>query len=389
MVTGLAILAFCTPKDTSLIIWTQEDAAEGAYQFVQALAEEFSAQRSNLTVTVVSKETASLPEEFQNASRTGEAPDLLWTVNDHVGPLAVAKRIQPVDDVVDVEKYVDSVVWRGETWAVPISSGNHLMLLYNKSILPAPPQTTDELITIGSALTTDDRYGLVWNQVEPFWLMPWLGGFGGRVFAADGVTPTLDTPEMVATLQFLSDIQNLHAITPQGINYTAADTLFREGRAAMIINGDWALQEYQNLLGDDLGVASIPQVTSTGKLPAPYTSGSYFVIPVAVGGRQLKRVADFIGYATNYDNQIRLITEIARLPALREALTDPVIVDDPLLAGSSSQVAQGTPMPSVIEMRCNWAAMKPELIAVLTEAKSAAEAARSMQTATEACISNL
>ena len=305
------------------------------------------------------------------------------------GPFVVAGLIQPVDGLVDLSRYVDSVVQDGQTWAVPISNGNHLMLLYNKSLIGAPPETTDELITVGKQLTGGDRYGIVWNQAEPFWLIPWLGGFGGEVFAEDGLTPNLNTPPMVATLQFLSDLKNVHGITPQEVDYAGADSLFKDGQAAMIVNGDWALSEYVGILGDDLGIAPLPKVTSTGLFPAPYTSGKYFMIPVDVEGQKRDTIVEFIEYVTNYDNQIRLVTELTRLPALREALDDPLVTGDPILEGSSLQIAHGTPMPSVLEMRCNWDAMKPELISVLTSTKNASDAARDMQASAESCVANL
>ncbi|MDI6638155.1 MAG: hypothetical protein QME82_04510 [Bacillota bacterium] len=43
-----------------------------------------------------------------------------------------------------------------------------------------------------------DQYGLVYNLNEPFWLAPWLGGFGGRPL--DGTKPTLDSQAMIAAL---------------------------------------------------------------------------------------------------------------------------------------------------------------------------------------------
>jgi len=41
------------------------------------------------------------------------------------------------------------------------------------------------------------------------------------------------------------------------------DTLFKEGKAAMIVNGDWSLSDYQGVLGNNLGVAAIPTISST------------------------------------------------------------------------------------------------------------------------------
>jgi arabinogalactan oligomer/maltooligosaccharide transport system substrate-binding protein len=263
------------------------------------------------------------------------------------------------------------------------------MLLYNKALLETPPADTDELLAIGPGLTTGDQYALVYNQTEPFWLVPWLGGFGGAVFAEDGTTPTLDTQAMIDTLQFLYDIKYTTPIIPAESDYNGADTLFKEGKAAMIINGDWSLGDYQALLGDNLGVARIPMVSATGEWPAPYTSGVYFMLPEGLEGAKLQAVTGFINFVTNPANQALQIAKLNRLPALKAALDDPLISSNPVLQGSADQMVVGTPMPTVSEMRCNWDAMKPEMQAVLADTESPEDAAAAMQSAAETCIESL
>ena len=237
MLIAVFLLAACqpaaapaaTPEPTveepvSLVFWTKEGEADGGFQYVQALTDAFTAENPLITFELVNKDVETLREDFQTSSLAGSPPDLLWTVNDHAGPFVAADLIQPVDSLFDMSKFVPSVVMDGKTWGVPISSGNHLMLIYNKDLVPTPPVNTDELISMGEALTTGDQYGLVYNQTEPFWLVPWLGGFGGSVFAADGVTPTLNTPEMVKTLQWLYDIKYTTPIVPVESDYDTADT---------------------------------------------------------------------------------------------------------------------------------------------------------------------
>lgn len=305
-----------------------------------------------------------------------------------LAPLPQLTLIQPVDGLFDMSLYVPSVVMDGKTWGVPISSGNHLMLIYNKDLVPTAPKNTDELLAMGQELTTGDQYGLVFNQTEPFWMVPWLGGFGGSVFAEDGVTPTLNTPEMVSTLQWLYDIKYTTPIVPTESDYDTSDTLFKEGKAAMIINGDWSLGGYQEALGDKLGVAPIPEIVGAG-WPAPYTSGTYFMLPKDLAGEKLDMVVKFIEFATNEANETRQLDELKRLPALKSVLSSEKIANDPILAGSAEQMSYGTPMPSSLEMRCNWDAMKPELQAVLSDTKAPEQAAQDMQAAAEACVKTL
>ncbi|MCB9078113.1 MAG: extracellular solute-binding protein [Anaerolineaceae bacterium] len=380
-------------EGVTITMWTKEGEADNSLQFVKSLADEFAKANPNIKIEVVKKkDVEELREDFQTSALAGSSPDLLWTVNDHAGPFTVAELIQPVDDLFDLAKFVpgavEAVKLDGQTWGVPISTGNHLMLYYNKDLMPEPPANTDELIAKGQEVS-GDATPLVFNQTEAFWLVPWLGGFGGQVFAEDGVTPTLDTPAMVDTLNFLHQIKFTDKIIPPESDYDTADTLFKEGKAAMIINGDWTLSAYVDTLGDKLGVARIPQVSATGEWPKPYTAGTYFMIPAAVEGAKLDAVKAFIDYVTSKDTQLQQVAELKRLPSLQEALDDPSISNDPQLAGVIDQLQVGTGMPAVLEMRCNWDAMKPEMQAVLADQKSAEDAAKAMQEAAVNCIKTL
>jgi arabinogalactan oligomer/maltooligosaccharide transport system substrate-binding protein len=385
-----------TTENVTINLWTKEGETDGGLQYVTSLTDAYTAAHPNVTFVVVNKEVETLREDFQTASLAGAAPELLWTVSDHLGPFTAAGLIQPVDKLVDLKKYVSSAVDAvkspdGQTWGVPLANGNHLMLLFNKSLMPVAPKNTDELISMGKAFQAANagKYALVFNQTEPFFFIPWLGGFNGKVFAADGVTPTLNTPEMTAALQFIYDLKFTEKIIPPESDYDGADTMFKEGTAAMIINGDWSLGGYKEALGDNLGVAPIPQVSATGTYPAPLTSGVFFMIPEGLEGAKLDAVVDFINFATNKENQLAMVSKLSRLPALTEALTDKLITDDPILSGSAAQMSYGLPMPTVIEMRCVWDSWKPEMQAVFADTESPADAAAKSQSAAESCIAAL
>ena len=393
LVVGAA-MAFATgeqePREpgTFFTIWTQEGEADGALQLVEAMAEEFMAANPGISIEVLNKETEALREDFQIASLAGEAPELLWTINDQAGPFVASNIIQPVDGFFNQADFVEAVIIDGQTWAIPISTGNHLMLFYNRDLVSAAPETTDELITVAQGLTdaSADQWGIVYNTVEPFWLAPWIGGFDGQVFAEDGVTPTLDTPEMIAALQFLADLKFEHAVMPSEVDYAVAEALFLEGQAAMIINGDWVIGNYVDRLGDNLGIARIPRVSTTGEWPRPFTSGKYFMVSSSVEGPTLDLVQSFIEYVISEEQQARLAEELTRLPARLSVLESEAVVNDPVFAASANQAAVGTPSPSVFEMRFVWDAMRPEMNAVIAGSKTPAEAAADMQAAAVSAI---
>ena len=113
------------------------------------------------------------------------------------------------------------------------------------------------------------------------------------------------------------------------------------------------------------------------------------MVPKEVSGAKLDVVKAFVNFVTNEENQVQMVRSLNRLPALKVALDETIVKNDPFLKGSADQMVVGTPMPTVLEMRCNWDSMKPEMQAVLNDTKSPADAAAAMQRAAEACVKTL
>jgi arabinogalactan oligomer/maltooligosaccharide transport system substrate-binding protein len=374
-----------------LVMWSQDQT--NIEDTVMSMFQAWAATNApGSTLTITHYETEDLRTNFQTAALAGTGPDFMWTVNDHAGPFTAAGLIQPVDDLVDlsvfVEPAVKAVELNGQHWGIPVENGNHLMLLYNKSLIQTPPTTTDELVSMAQGFTGDVQ-GFAYNENEPFWLAPWWGGYGGSVFAADGVTPTLNTDAMISAFTLVQNFKFQDKILPAECDYNCADTLFKQGQVAMIINGDWSLGDYTTALGDNLGVARIPDITGAGT-PAPYTSGKFFMLPLGLEGDKKDAVLSFIKYMTeDVQNQIEINVQFSRLPALTAALSDPSIANDPILAGSADQMKVGVPMPVVPQMRCVWDSIRPNLEGVMGNSETPADAAAAAQTAADTCVADL
>jgi arabinogalactan oligomer / maltooligosaccharide transport system substrate-binding protein len=179
-------------------------------------------------------------------------------------------------------------------------------------------------------------------------------------------------------------------VMPAECAYDCASALFTDGAAAMIVNGDWELGNYADLLGDDLGVGPLPTVSETGEDPAPYTAGSFYMVPTATEGDALTVVLDFMAWSTNTENQVTMVEELRRLPANAEALADPIVTDDPLLAGASEAVLKGIPQPTNVEMRCVFDAMNTAIRDVLGAGNDDfAAVTAAMQDAADNCVATL
>jgi arabinogalactan oligomer/maltooligosaccharide transport system substrate-binding protein len=379
--------------DFNLTLWTKEGEADGSYQFVKKMADAYTALHPNVVFEVVNKDVEALREDFQTASLAGDAPEILWTVADHVGPFTAADLILPLDDMVDKASYVPAaaeiVTADGKLWGAPTSFGNQLMLLWDKTQLgDTPPADSDAWVAKAKELTTGGNYGIVFNQTESFWLVPFLGGFNGSVFAEDGVTPTLDTDAMKSALQFMYDLKYTDKVMPAEADYNVADGLFKDGKAASIINGDWTLGAYSEALGDKLGVAPLPKMTG-GDWPKPYIAGTFLMASKAVGDdADLKTVvSDFMTFTTNTENQVDMVATLKRLPGNAAAIADVIVTNDPLLAGAADAATKGIPQPTNLEMRCIFDSMTAGVRDMFTGNSDIAGIATTMQTSAETCIS--
>jgi arabinogalactan oligomer/maltooligosaccharide transport system substrate-binding protein len=389
---SLAMLAGATTPvaaQTDIVLWTTEEA--GPLEFVEGLAAAYEEANPDVSITTIFHAPESMVNDVLTAAIGGQAPDLLWTQADHVGPLAAAGQIVPLDGLVDTSIYepaaVEVTTVDGQVWGVPNSFGNALMLYYNKDIVGEAPVNTDELVEVAVANTEGEQFGLVYDQTQSFWLTPWLGGFGASVFDDEG-NPSLDSEEMVNALTFLQDLKWEHGVMPIDADYDVANALFVGGDAAMIINGDWELGNYAGTFGESLGIAPIPEVVG-GDWPAPWLSGKYLMLPSAVADDEEKAavVADLVEFINNTENQVAMAVELARIPGNAEAIADPVVQDDPFIAGVAAASANGTGQPVNLEMNCAWDAMTNGLVTLYASADAdPADVAASMQSALENAV---
>lgn len=388
-------------EKVKIVYWEQE--GDEVDVFLDEVVNTFMENNPNIAVERVHYGNEELRDQFQTAGLAGAAPELARVPNDFAGPFSSLQLILPINEVFD-QAFLDTLSplaiqasrVAGVDWGVPDNYGNHLMLLYNKDLVAEPPKTTDELIAVAKELTKDedgdgepDQWGFAYNLNEPFWLAPWIGGFGGWPLDEND-QPDLGSEAVVKALQFVHDLKWEHKIVPVECDYNCADTLFKEGKAAMIINGDWSLGGYVDVLGDKLGVAPIPEIPGYG-WPSPMTSGKYWMVSKHVKDdpTRLEAASKFVQFMASKEVQKQWLDRFKRLPSNKELQNDPAITADPILAGSMAQLQKGRGMPAAPEMRCAWDAMRPNLEAVMADTATPEEAAAKMQEEATRCVQEM
>lgn len=393
----LAALAACSrpvaDNSKTIVVWEQEDAQVAPY--IDSVFEAFRKLPGNEGIEIVRThyQTEDLRQQFQAASLAGVPPDLLLGPSDTAGLYAVSGFIVPLEGMFDFSKFngpvVEAISLDGHIWGVPVSNGNHLMMFYNKKFIKAAPKTTDELFAFcaGDAKKYKLDRCIAFDMGEPFWLMPWLGAFGG--WPMEGKKPMLDTPEMRATLEFYLDLKYEKKYVPMECDYNCMDSLFKENKAAFIINGDWAISGYQKHFGKDFGLAVIPKLSKTGRWPSPMVSGKYFTVSSGLTAEKLALVKRLLEFYTSRENQVKQYQALTRLPALKEAGAAKEITSDEVSRISLDQILKGRPMPMATEMRAVWDSARNYMGLATTKKLSIDDAVKRMQENTDKKIEEM
>jgi arabinogalactan oligomer/maltooligosaccharide transport system permease protein len=356
---------------------------------LQRQLDRFMKLHPEVRVEQLFKETEELRSGFIIAALAGQGPEIVYGPSDQVGPFEIMKIILPLEDVFDKEWLAQydprALAWyKGHLYQVADKLGNHLTLVYNKKLVPVPPTTDVELVAIGKSLTVDlngdgkpDRYGLAWNYTEPFFFIPFMTGFGGWIMDDQGV-PTLNSRGTIDGLEFVKQLRDVHHIIPNEADYNVADILFKDGNAAMIINGDWSWAGYKNA-GLDIGVAPLPRITSTGLWCQPMVSPKGFSINANISEEKRRWVIELIRFLMSPENQLESAKELFTMPTHQAVQKGPFVQGNEILRNSALQIERGRTMPVVPEVRAIWDAMRPGYQAVLAGRVSAEQAAQEMQ----------
>ncbi|RMG69202.1 MAG: extracellular solute-binding protein [Calditrichaeota bacterium] len=379
------------------IVWSQLRPVERAK--LQEKLNEFGRRYPRYQFKELFYETEQLRTNYIIAALAGKGPQVVHCPSDNVGPFSDLKVVRPLEDLFS-QAFLDSFLtdpfpantwFHGHLYQIADRIGNHLCLVYNKKYLQTPPKTMSELIAWGRKFARDEdgdgwpeRYALVWNYIEPYFVIPFIGGFGGWIVDEKG-NPTLDTPAVVQAAQFIYDLAHKERIIPREADYETANALFKDGRAAMIINGPWSWSTYTEA-GIDIGLARIPRIDQTGLWPTPMVSPLGYMINVNLKGEELRIAVELVRFLTSDKVELEFARAFNLIPSRKVALQDSVLRSSELWRASYDQLLVGRPMPVFTELRWIWDAMRPAYQGIFSGRYTPAEAARKMQALAEKLI---
>jgi maltose-binding protein MalE len=398
LVSGILLFLNCSgKKDNELVVWTPL-LPEGR-AVLRELFSEFEKQNPGFKITEVYYENEELRTNYTIAAMGGSGPDLIYGPSDQIGTYEIMETLLPLEGYFtekDLNEFVPEglIYFKGHLYQIANRLGNHLCLIYNKKLIKHPPESFSELLKMGKSLTIDenqdgliDQYALAWNYIEPYFLIPFLTSYGGDILDSTA-KPTLNTRAMIAAFKFVDSLRNYYKIIPRECDYNLAESLFKQGKSAMIINGPWAFLGYVKA-GIDFGITRIPFNDRTGKWPEPYYSAWGFSVNVNLKGKRLENTLKLLKFLLKKESQFTFAKKLRIIPALKSLQQNDELMNDPLIKQSLYQFQVARSIPIVPEVRAVWDALRPFYQGVLNGTLTPEEAAEKAQKEAEKKIREL
>ncbi|MCK2219146.1 extracellular solute-binding protein [Actinomadura sp. ATCC 31491] len=325
-------------KITGEVTWWDTTRPDSEGPAFQALIKEFETAYPGIKVKYVNVPSDQAQNQFQTAAQAGSgAPDVIRSEVAWTSQFASLGYLQPLDGTRAVDKPDDflpgplsSTKYNGKTYAVPQVTDT-LALIYNKRLLKEagheePPKTVAELKqTALDVKAKTGAAGLALN-VDSYFLLPFMYGEGGDLLDVQNKKIVVDSPANVKAMQTVADLISSGAAPKPATtdSYANAMTALKDGKAAMIYNGPWALSEiYQGKEFKDkqnLGIAPVP----AGSVKAAAPTGGWN-LAIYAGSRNIPAAYEFVRFMTTQKAQADIAKKISLLPTRASAYSDPAV----------------------------------------------------------------
>lgn len=349
---AIALAGCPSGGDDALIVWHAWGGAE--LQALQQLIADFKrdypkehggAKAPDVMALQVPYD--QLKNKFLRSAAANGGPDVLIGDADWSGKFSTSGLLREMHEVLSPQELarfvpatLSSLDLGGKLYAVP-ESREVAALYYNKALLPKPPATLEELFAEApkaaqrASAGGAESYGLVYNAVF-YYTMGYFFGFGGRLF--DGEQVALNSPGGVEALELVGRFAKAPGCLASH-EYSKGDSMYKEGRAAMILNGPWALRDYQKALGTKLGVAPLPAI-KPGQPAKAWVGVKCLMVNANSEGQHRAWAKDFLLAMTSPAGQKVLMEVGGHIPAVRSV----VPVQGSPLAVFVQQADVGTPV---------------------------------------------
>lgn len=344
--------------DSKLVVWEDLDKSYG----IEKAARNF-AKENGCEVVIEQKDSVKQVDLVSEMVEKGEsAPDIFIAVSDQISRAVDKGLITKLDRLSsdsEKSKYIplaiDAFSYNGELYAAPRSIES-LVVYYNKALVEYPFEVMDDYIKLNDKMHSLGKYGLI-GKLDQFYIAYGIySGYGAYIFGYkngkyDVDDVGLNNDGAVKALQFITSYSKYlpkEVLSPDG--WGAVDSFFKEGKAAAVINGPWALGDYAKS-GIDYGVAPLPELPNGQPMRPLYGAKGYVV---SADSKNKDLAEKFLEYINRPEYALVRYSEIAELPPIKAVLDNPLITNDDFANAIAIQIKNADPMPAVPEFSKVW-----------------------------------
>jgi arabinogalactan oligomer/maltooligosaccharide transport system substrate-binding protein len=283
------------------------------------ILEQAKTDMPNVTINVLQVPFNDIFNKYRTDVAAGGGPDMFIAPNDDLGNDARAGLIADITELAagkldGVNQLgIDGMSLDGKLYGIP-ESLKAVAFWYNTDLLPEPPKTTDELKALmegGTAVSIS--YGCYHH-------FGFFGAYGGEVF--DSSWKVVAGDGVAEGMAYLNDLYQISKENGWPKNDSDGLAPFSEGTVAAITNGNWAMGDYRNALGDKLAVAALPAGPGGPATPFLGVDGFYFN-PNSTNQEAALEVAL---YLTGKAAQTTMMNDAGHVPVRTDVeITDPLI----------------------------------------------------------------
>ena len=339
---------------STLTVWVDSERVDALKDAAAAYED-----KTGVVVKLVSKDNATIKDDFIQQVPTGKGPDITMGAHDWLGELVTNGVVSPIELGDKAAEFLpvalNAATYDGKVYQLPYAVEN-LALLRNADLAPTAPTSYDDMIALGTAAGV--QYPFVVEQGvdgNPYHLYPFQTGFGAPVFGTDangGYDATkleLGNAGGDAFATWLgSQGKNGTGVFNTEITGDIANEAFTTGKAAFWLTGPWNVGAATDA-GINVAVDPIPSAGTETAQPFAGVKGFF------ISEQSKNKVAanDFlVNYIGTEDVQLSLFKSGNVLPALAAAAE--TASEDPIVAGFAAAGANAVPMPAIPAMGQVW-----------------------------------
>ena len=269
-------LAACSSGPKGTVVNLYGGASGSGFEKILADCNQQAAGRYTIVGNLLPSEADGQRDQFvRRLAAHDDGMDLLgmdvtWTAEfaeaGWIRELTGDQKAQATKDTL--QPPIDTATWKDKLYGIPRTTNVQLMW-YRKSLVPTPPKTYDEMISVAQELKAAGKpyeIGFTAAQYEGYVVNVnnLVTAYGGTLVNEDSTAPTIDDK----VVQALTMLHKLAAsgVTSASLSNAQEPEVFADleaGRSAISLNWPYvlsAMRESKPDLVDDLGFAPFPTV---------------------------------------------------------------------------------------------------------------------------------